>query len=1159
MNILLIGSGAREHAIAKAIKKSKYNPNLFCFGTSHNPGIKELSFGYTVGKMTDIDSIINFARSNNIDWAFVGPEAPLEAGVVDRLKELNIPSIGPTQKLAQLETSKSFTRDLLKKYNVPGSPKYKFFSSLDGVREFIELLDNNYAIKADGLMGGKGVKISGDHLQNTEEALSYCDELINNGKNFLIEEKFIGQEFSLMSFSDGKHLAHMPAVQDHKRAFVGDTGPNTGGMGSYSDADHKLPFLTDEDIAQAHEINFETIQALKNEFGEGYKGILYGGFIATKDGIKLIEYNARFGDPESINVLSILESDFIELCQAIMGEALNQYHARFAKKATVCKYAVPEGYPDNPIKNAQIDISDIENKDLLYLAAVDQEITGLVETGSRTVAVVGIADSIQEAEKQAEIQITNIKGPLFHREDIGTCNLIQKKIDMMKDLRISKQDKNNKIKIAVLGSTRGTSLQPIIDAIQKNKLNASIEIVISNKEDAYILERAKNHNIPAVYISMYKNESSINAVKKSREEFDQEVMKILGEKQIDLVLLIGYMRFVSKEFVDKWRNKIMNVHPSLLPAFAGGMDLNVHEEVLKAGVKVTGCTIHYVDEGADTGQIIVQKTVMIDENDTVDSLKTKVQAKEGEAYIEAIQNFNKNTNNVQIKRALISVSNKDGIVEFAKELDSMGIEIISTGGTAKKLAEADIPVRDISEFTGFPEMMEGRVKTLHPKVHGGILGLRDVHAEIADKYDIKWIDLVVVNLYPFSETIKKEGVSHAEVIENIDIGGPTMIRSAAKNMNWVTVVVDPQDYSPLLNKLKNSGIDDNTREKLAIKAFGHTAQYDTIIHNHLKEEKFSDNFSITFRKDYELRYGENPHQMAAVYKTPNNAGCNILNAKILQGKKLSYNNINDADGALATLKEFTEPACVVVKHANPCGVAIGTNITDVFRRAYNADAMSAFGGIIALNRTCTAEIAEEIVKVFAEIVLAPNYNTEALSILSKKKNMRVLELGPIFSPPYRGRSGGGQGLEFRYVEGGMLVQDIDNSVITKNDLQFATNKQPSDQELSDMLFGWKVLKHVKSNGILTAKNNTTLGIGPGQVSRVDAVDISIKKSGDEIIGSVLCSDAFFPFRDSIDKIATTGIKAIIQPGGSIKDQEVIDACNEHGIAMVFTGTRCFKH
>jgi phosphoribosylaminoimidazolecarboxamide formyltransferase / IMP cyclohydrolase len=532
-----------------------------------------------------------------------------------------------------------------------------------------------------------------------------------------------------------------------------------------------------------------------------------------------------------------------------------------------------------------------------------------------------------------------------------------------------------------------------------------------------------------------------------------------------------------------------------------------------------------------------------------------------------------NTGTSSVKRALISVSNKDGIIDLAKGLSELGVEIISTGGTAKKIAEAGIPVKDIGEFTGFPEMMEGRVKTLHPLVHGGILGLRDKHAYEAIAHGINTIDLVIVNLYPFAETIKKPNVPFDEVIENIDIGGPTMIRSAAKNMGWVSVLVDPTDYSPLLTELRSGGINFETRKRLAIKAFEHTAQYDSIIHTYLNEEKLPNKINLTFNKLQDLRYGENPHQEAAVYIEPNYNGFSILTAKKIQGKELSYNNINDADGALATLHEFTDPACVVVKHANPCGVAIGEDITDVFRRAYQADAMSAFGGIIALNQPCNKSIAEEIINVYAEIVMAPSFDKDALEILAKKKNMRVLQVHESTTS----RQHSSVHVELRQVEGGMLVQDLDTKVIFKEDLAFPTDKKPTDQELKDMLFGWKVLKHVKSNGILVAKNNTTLGIGPGQVSRVDAVKIALRKTtvsppnvgGADMsganakrgsaAGAVLCSDAFFPFRDSIDMIAPTGITAIIQPGGSIKDQEVIDACNEHNISMIFTGARCFKH
>ncbi len=509
------------------------------------------------------------------------------------------------------------------------------------------------------------------------------------------------------------------------------------------------------------------------------------------------------------------------------------------------------------------------------------------------------------------------------------------------------------------------------------------------------------------------------------------------------------------------------------------------------------------------------------------------------------------TENTTIKRALISVSDKTGIVEFAKELAAQGAEIISTGGTFKALTDAGIPAIEISNFTGFPEMMDGRVKTLHPLVHGGILGLRDKHADQAAQHNIKWIDLVVVNLYPFSATIQKPNVTKDEAIENIDIGGPSMIRSAAKNIGYVSVIVDPLDYSPLLAELQNGGVTYETRCRLSAKAFGHTAAYDSIIHNYFKTDAFPEDYTLTFKKFYDLRYGENPHQLACVYKEPNNTEHNILNAKIHQGKQLSYNNINDADGALNLTREFTEPACVVVKHANPCGVATGSDITEVFRRAYNADALSAFGGIISLNRICTKEIAEEIAKVFAEIVIAPSYEPEALQILSTKKNLRVLETGELTLPKPK--------QEFRYVDGGLLVQDRDTNIVQPEQLKVVTVKQPTPEQISTMLFAWKVLKYVKSNAILIAKENATVGVGAGQVSRVDAVDIAIKKAGGNIGSTILASDAFFPFRDSIDKLAGTGITAIIQPGGSIKDEEVIKACDEHGIAMVFTGVRCFKH
>ena len=434
-NILVIGSGAREHAIVRALDRSPQEKAIFCLASNMNPGIAELCDRLTVGDINDPDFVIDYAKKSGATLAIIGPEKPLAKGVADALWSGGVKTVGPKKNLAQLETSKAFTRDLLKEYDIPGGPKYHTFGSMNGVSEFLNELGENYVVKYDGLAGGKGVKVAGDHLHSHDEALAYCQELVDSGGEFVIEEKFMGEEFSLMGFCDGENLKHMPAVQDHKRAYEGDKGPNTGGMGTYSDANHGLPFLTDNDIAQAHDINIQTAKAVKDKFGEGYKGILYGGFMATASGVKLIEYNARFGDPEAMNVLSFLESDFIEICHGITDGTLNQVGVRFSSKATVCKYAVPEGYPHSPIKGEPIDVSGISNPNGLFYASVDLRNGQLVEVGSRTVAVVGVADTISDAEKIAEKEVSSIKGPLFHRIDIGTDEVVQNRVDHMNSLR----------------------------------------------------------------------------------------------------------------------------------------------------------------------------------------------------------------------------------------------------------------------------------------------------------------------------------------------------------------------------------------------------------------------------------------------------------------------------------------------------------------------------------------------------------------------------------------------------------------------------------------------------------------------------------------------------------------------------------------------------
>lgn len=504
-----------------------------------------------------------------------------------------------------------------------------------------------------------------------------------------------------------------------------------------------------------------------------------------------------------------------------------------------------------------------------------------------------------------------------------------------------------------------------------------------------------------------------------------------------------------------------------------------------------------------------------------------------------------NTNPLCIGTALISVSDKTGIVEFAKILSENKIRIISTGGTAKLLREHGIELTLVSEITGFPEMLDGRVKTLHPYIHGGILGKRDAHALEAQQHGIKWIDMIVCNLYPFAETIQGN-CSLEDAVEQIDIGGPSMIRGAAKNFGWTTVLTDHEDYNKIFPHLTH-GIPYEMRKAFATKAFRHTALYDSTIAQYLTDETFTEQYTLGGTCQQALRYGENPHQQAAWYSNGQNNPFDTL----LQGKPLSYNNLADSSAALACLTEFTEPTCVVVKHANPCGVATAKEIDQAFQQAWDADSKSAFGGIVALNRPCTEGIAKQLSSVFVEVILAPGFTKEAQDLFTDKPNVRLLDTSD-WEPKQ-------DALHIKSILGGFLLQTPDQHELDMDNISIPTKHKPGKQQLADLLFAWKVVKHLKSNAILIAKNQQTQGVGCGQVSRIDAVDLAIHKAADNVNNAVLASDAFFPFRDSIDAIAKTGIKAIIQPGGSVRDQEVIDACNEHGIAMVLTGARCFNH
>jgi phosphoribosylaminoimidazolecarboxamide formyltransferase/IMP cyclohydrolase len=518
--------------------------------------------------------------------------------------------------------------------------------------------------------------------------------------------------------------------------------------------------------------------------------------------------------------------------------------------------------------------------------------------------------------------------------------------------------------------------------------------------------------------------------------------------------------------------------------------------------------------------------------------------------------------NKKITRALISVSDKSGIVDFCRELSQLGIEILSTGGTAKTLAEHKIPVTEVSDYTGFPEMMDGRVKTLHPKVHGGILGRRGIDDAVMAANGISPIDMVVVNLYPFEQTIANPDCDLETAIENIDIGGPTMIRAAAKNHADVAVIVNPADYSLTIAELKSAdnSLSGQTRFRMALKSFEHTARYDTAIATYLGNIngiEFPDTLNLQFYHSQTMRYGENPHQNAAFYREKAPSSGTITAANQLQGKELSYNNIADADAALECVKSFNDkPACVIVKHANPCGVAEADDILAAYDKAYSTDPTSAFGGIIAFNRELDEQTAAEIIKrQFVEVIIAPTINPAAQAVLAEKQNVRVMECGIYDSVPR-------PSLDFKRVAGGLLVQDKDLGEITSADLKIVSKRTPTDQELADLLFAWKVAKFVKSNAIVYCKNGQTIGIGAGQMSRVYSAKIAGIKAADEgliVPGSAMASDAFFPFRDGIDSAAEAGITAIIQPGGSLRDNEVIAAADEHNIAMVFTGMRHFRH
>jgi len=515
---------------------------------------------------------------------------------------------------------------------------------------------------------------------------------------------------------------------------------------------------------------------------------------------------------------------------------------------------------------------------------------------------------------------------------------------------------------------------------------------------------------------------------------------------------------------------------------------------------------------------------------------------------------------LNVRRALVSVSDKRGLIPFVTDLAELGVEVLSTGGTCRQLREAGLEVIEVAEKIGFPEIMDGRVKTLHPVIHGGLLGRRGTDEAVMAKHGIEPIDLLVVNLYPFEQTISRDDATIDDAIENIDIGGPAMIRAASKNHDGVAVVVSPDDYETVLDHLKNDELSLQIRRRLAAKAYAHTASYDTAITQYLSrsldDDTLGERFLYSGQLSERLRYGENPHQNAAFYVDQQAPAGSLAAAKQLQGKALSYNNIADSDAALECAKQFAEPACVIVKHANPCGVAVAADILEAYEKAFKTDPTSAFGGIIAFNRPLDAKTAHAIVdKQFVEVIIAPSINADAATVVSAKKNVRVLETGDWLA-------NSSAGFDFKKVSGGLLVQNTDLGLIGADDLKVVTEIAPTERQIRDMLFAWTIVKYVKSNAIIFCKDNMTIGVGAGQMSRVYSTKIAAIKAADEglqVKGSVMASDAFFPFRDGIDAAAQHGISAIIQPGGSMRDDEVIRAANDHKLAMVFTGMRHFRH
>jgi phosphoribosylaminoimidazolecarboxamide formyltransferase/IMP cyclohydrolase len=731
-------------------------------------------------------------------------------------------------------------------------------------------------------------------------------------------------------------------------------------------------------------------------------------------------------------------------------------------------------------------------------------------------------------------------------------------------------------KIAVFASGEGTNLQALLDACADGRVRGEISLVVSNKAGVGALTRAARAGIETLVSSPTDHGSP--------DEYSAFFAHECQKRGIDLVCLAGFMLKLKSPLLKAYHGRILNIHPSLLPAFGGqGMyGMKVHEAVLAAGVKVSGATVHIVDEEYDRGPIVLQSSVPVISSDSPATLAARVRAQEHWIYPKAVALFCEGRLRIsdgrcaiapsplesssRVKRALISVSDKTGIVEFAKGLSELGVEIVSTSGTAKALEAAGVPIRPLDSMTGFPEILDGRVKTLHPHVHGAILLRRKdpKQAREAELFGLEPIDLVVVNLYPFAKTVAGASSAYDQaVIEQIDIGGVALIRAAGKNFEDVAVLTSPADYAGTLAELaaEQGRLSEPTRRRLALSAFRHTADYDGMIARAWQGEPasahtptvgasdFPNDLPLRLKKVQDLRYGENPHQKAALYANENG-----MSFSQLHGKELSYNNLLDASGTWDAVSDFESPAAVVFKHVTPAGIAIGHTIEEAFDRAWACDPLSAFGGVLAFNRPVNAAIAEKLSKRFVEVLVAPSYEPDALDLLKKKPNVRLLLRT---KPPTKS-------LQLRSIGDEVLVTEPDRLVLGA-DWRVVTKRAPRPAEEQALRFAWTAAKHVKSNAIVLAGPEQTVGIGAGQMSRVDSVHMSGVKyklwlrDNEALNAHVLASDAFFPFRDGIDAAFTLGISAIVCPGGSIKDAEVIAAADEHELAMIFTGMRHFRH